>query len=59
MAKTTKQMLLDIFENIDLTTRKDQGNFDKYQGKIEEGFKKFDEITTQFDKALVNLEKKF
>ncbi len=59
MAKTTKQILLDIFENIDLTTRKGQGNFDKHLGNVEKGFKKFDEITTQFNKALVNLEKKF
>ncbi len=59
MAKTTKQMLLDIFENIDLNTRKGQGNFDKYLGNVEKGFKKFDEKVDQFDEALVNLEKKF
>ncbi len=59
MAKTTKQMLLDILENTDLTTRKGQANFDKYLGKVEKGFKTFDKKVDQFDMALVNLEKKF
>ena len=52
-------MLLDIFENIDLTSSKGQGNFDKYLGKVEKGFKTFDKKVDQYDKALVNLEKKF
>jgi t-SNARE complex subunit (syntaxin) len=59
MVKTTKQMLLDIFENIDLTSSQSQGNFDKYLGNVEKGFKKFDEKVDHFDKALAKLEKKF